>query len=112
MARFFSKLIQKSTQAIVKMGLFFFIFVFSTKKLTEHKCPIKVANDWIQTRGLWYQKRPRYQLCHNHCPYQAFVVTLPGEHCSLREMKACICPSSKLLCLSPYKTIESVYKGQ
>ena len=28
---FFSKLIQKSTQAIVKMGLFFFIFVFLQK---------------------------------------------------------------------------------
>ena len=26
------------------------------------------ANDWIRTADLWYQKRPLYQLSHNHCP--------------------------------------------
>ena len=35
-----------------------------------------------------------------------------GEHGSLREMKARICPSGKLLWLWTYKTIEAVYKGQ
>ena len=30
--------------------------------------------------------------------------SLSTEHGSLREMKACICPSGKLLCLWTYKT--------
>ena len=25
------------------------------------------ADDWIQTTDLWYQKRPLFQLSHNHC---------------------------------------------
>ena len=29
---------------------------------------IYFANDWIQTADLWYQKRPLYQLSHNHFP--------------------------------------------
>ena len=28
---------------------------------------INFANDWIRTMDLWYQKRPLYQLSHNHC---------------------------------------------
>ena len=49
-------------------GLFFFIFVFSIQ-LTANKCSIlKFANDWIRTTGLWYWKRPLYQLSHNHRP--------------------------------------------
>ena len=28
----------------------------------------KNADYWIRTRVLWYWKRPRCQLCHNHCP--------------------------------------------
>ena len=35
-----------------------------------------------------------------------------GERGSLREMKARICPSGKLLCLWKFKTIETVHRGQ
>ena len=31
-------------------------------------CSITVANDWIRTGILWYQKWPLCQLCYNHCP--------------------------------------------
>ena len=29
---------------------------------------VKFADDWIRTVDLWCQKRPLYQLSHNHCP--------------------------------------------
>ena len=38
-----------------------------------NKCSIKVADDWIRTQVLWYQKRPLCQLRHNHCPTAYFV---------------------------------------
>ena len=40
------------------------------------------------------------------------LLCLCMEQSSLREMKACICPSGKLLCLWIYKIKETVYKGQ
>ena len=50
-------------------GLFFlFIFVFSIM-LIVNNINIKFADDWIRTADLWYQKRPLYQLSHNHFPY-------------------------------------------
>ena len=29
---------------------------------------IYFADDWLQTVDLWNQKRPLYQLSHDHCP--------------------------------------------
>ena len=58
-------------QFVIKMGhsrpLFLYFRLFY-KQLTVHKCSIKVADDWIRTRVLWYWKRPLCQLRHNHCP--------------------------------------------
>ena len=31
---------------------------------------INFADDWIWTADLWYQKRPVYQLSHNHCQWK------------------------------------------
>ena len=31
------------------------------------------ANDWIRTTDFWSQKRPLYQLNHNHCPSKYIV---------------------------------------
>ena len=42
---------------------FFFIFVFSIQLIVH----INFADDWIRITDLWYQKRPLYQLSHNHC---------------------------------------------
>ena len=50
-------------------GLFFFIFCHFRKQLTAYKCSIKVANDWIRTRVLWFRKRPLCQLRHSQCPF-------------------------------------------
>ena len=49
-------------------------FVFFYKQLTENNCSIKVADDWIRTRVLWYRKRPLCQLRHNHFPLHFFTV--------------------------------------
>ena len=51
---------------------FFFIFVFSIK-LTVNNCSINFADDWIRTVDLWYQKRPLYQLSHNHWPLRTII---------------------------------------
>ena len=51
---------------------FFLYFRLFYKQLTVNKCSIKVANDWIRTRVLWYRKRPLCQLRHNHCPFIQF----------------------------------------
>ena len=57
--------------SFLKMGhsrpLFLYFRLFY-KQLTVNKCSIKVADDWIRTRVLWYWKRPLCQLRHNHCP--------------------------------------------
>ena len=45
----------------------FLYFRLFYKQLTVNKCSIKVADDWIRTRVLWYRKRPLCQLRHNHC---------------------------------------------
>ena len=47
-------------------GHFIIYFRLFYNKLTVNNCSIKVANDWIRTRVVWFWKRPRYQLCHNH----------------------------------------------
>ena len=52
-------------------GLFLFIFVFSMQ-LIVNKFK-NFADDWIQTVDLWCQKRPLYQLSHNHCPILAKI---------------------------------------
>ena len=46
----------------------FLYFCLFYKQLTVNKCSIKVADDWIRTQVLWYQKRPLCQLRHNHWP--------------------------------------------
>ena len=46
----------------------FTIFLSFLQTVTENNCSIKVADDWIRTRVLWYRKRPRCQLCHKHYP--------------------------------------------
>ena len=33
----------------------------------------KFAEDWIRTADLWRQKRPLYQLSHNHSPTEEIV---------------------------------------
>ena len=38
-------------------------------------CSIIAANDWIWTRVLWYWKRPRCEVCHNHCPTLLFFLS-------------------------------------
>ena len=38
------------------------------KQLRENNCSIKVGDNWIRTRVLWYRKWQLCQLCHNHCP--------------------------------------------
>ena len=53
----------------------FLYFRLSYKQLTVNKCSIKVANDWIRTRVLWYWKRPLCQLRHNHCPNLSLVIS-------------------------------------
>ena len=35
---------------------------------TNSNCSIKLADYLIRARILWNRKRPRCQLCHNHCP--------------------------------------------
>ena len=42
--------------------------LFSSFLQTVNKCSIKVADDWIRTRVLWYRKQPLCQLRHNHFP--------------------------------------------
>ena len=42
----------------------FLYFRLFYNQLTANKRSIKVADDWIQTQVLWYQKRPLCQLCH------------------------------------------------
>ena len=67
----------KSNRAIhlndlFKFGPFptsFFIFVVSIQ-LIVHKF---FADEWIQTAGLWCQKRPLYQLRHNHFPLKEIL---------------------------------------
>ena len=58
---------------LLKMGHslpLFFIFVFSIIQLVENlDCKV-----W--TAGLWCQKRPLYQLSHNHCPEPNFYLQL------------------------------------
>ena len=55
-------------------GPLFLYFRLFYKQLTVNKCSIKVADDWIRTRVLWYRKRPLCQLCHNHCPLIWFLI--------------------------------------
>ena len=43
--------------------LFFFILVFSLQLIVNN-----IGNDWLRTTGLWYWKRPLYQLHHNDYP--------------------------------------------
>ena len=51
---------------------FFLYFRLFYKQLTVNKCSIKVADDRIRTRVLWYCKRPLCQLRHNHFPLLSF----------------------------------------
>jgi len=44
----------------------FLFFVFSIQLTVNIQS--NFANDWIWTSDLWSQKRPLYQLSHNHCP--------------------------------------------
>ena len=58
--------------------LFFFIFVFSIQLRVFN---INVADDRIRTADLWCQKRPFYQLSHNHCPhYSVYYLTIFPIH--------------------------------
>ena len=49
--------------AISIPSLFFSIILFSIQ-LTVNI----IQHEWIPTAGFWCQKRPLYQLSHNHCP--------------------------------------------
>ena len=49
----------------------FLYFRLLYKQLTANKRSIKVDEDWIRTRVLWYWKQPLYKLCHNHCDQMA-----------------------------------------
>ena len=48
------------------LSIFFIYFRLFYKHLTVNICSLKVADDWIRTRVLWYRKRPRIQLWHNY----------------------------------------------
>ena len=58
----------RSLTNVLKMGhsrpLFLYFCLFYNQ-LAVNNCPIKVADDWIRTRVLWYLKRPCCPLCHN-----------------------------------------------
>ena len=56
-------------------GLFLFIFVFSTVNSKCNQCK-NLADDWIRTADLWYQKRPLCQLSHNHCLSVSFFLSI------------------------------------
>ena len=49
-------------------GLFFLYFRLFNTQLTVNKYSIFIilifADDWIRSAGLWYRKRPLYQLSH------------------------------------------------
>ena len=47
--------------------LFLYFRLFNTV-YRKHMFHINFADDWIWTMGLWYCKRPLYQLSHNRCP--------------------------------------------
>ena len=82
----------------LKMGhsrpLFLYFRLFY-KQLTVNKCSIKVADDWIRTRVLWYRKQPLCQLRHNHCPalqilFMVFGYGLISSHfMSLNSQSLC-----------------------
>ena len=54
-------------------GLLFLYFrLFNT---VDSNCSLQIfANDWIRTADLWSQKLPLYQLSHNHCPTEYFLL--------------------------------------
>ena len=54
--------------------------LFSSFLQTVNKCSIKVADDWIRTRVLWYHKRPLCQLRHNHFPLLSLSCKLWRHH--------------------------------
>ena len=64
--------------------LYFHLFY---KQLTVNKCSIKVADDWIQTRVLWYRKRPLCQLRHNHFPPFVFLSQFDPNHATTNANK-------------------------
>ena len=47
----------------------FYLWTSFYKQFTVNNCTIKVADDWIRTWVLWYQKQLRCQLSHNNYPY-------------------------------------------
>ena len=49
-----------------KIGPFRPLFLFCDFQNSSKK--IEVSDGCIRTLDRWYQKRPLYQLCHNHCP--------------------------------------------
>ena len=53
-------------------GLFFLYFRLFNTQLTVNKCSINFANDWIRTAGLWYRKRPLFQLSHTTTAHGAY----------------------------------------
>ena len=97
---------------------------FSPKKFLYQFCGMKKVVIFLKLFFGWRLTRtcdPFWRSAGPRCVKmeQALFLTwrrseygLLGERSSLREMKACICPSGKLLCLWTYKTIETVYNGQ
>ena len=65
---------------LLKMGLSRSYFRLFYKQLTVNKCSIKVADDWIPTWVLWYQKQPLCQLRHKHCQCTKLVEYFVLQH--------------------------------
>ena len=108
-------------------GLFFLYFRLFLVQLAWNKYWIKVADNWIRTVDLWYQKRPLYQLSHNHCPHNHIVcpqdkdllLTLYNSHSKdslsltwtvLNNLHNLICYnlSKKLICVFSYQESEQL----
>ena len=99
-------------KVVFKMGHSRPLFLYFVLSINSHqqipKCSIKVANDWIRTCGLRYQKQTRCQLCHNYCPYQGTkslkLTFVRGETMRYRtDMLPALSPKMVTLSGSPSK---------
>ena len=67
--------VDRVIKVFLKVGhsrpLLIYFRLFNTvdnKLVNKEMLNIKFADDWSQIADLWYQKRPLYQLSHNHFP--------------------------------------------
>ena len=51
---------------------------------------INFADDWIQTADLRTRKRPLYQLSHNHCPRNKYLIRLKYLIHKIGQTDSCV----------------------